>query len=62
MQGAEAVEEMAFQKGFTNLSQALAAAEEFFLPGGREKTMATAMMTIDSKPSFFTRQPRRCRS
>ena len=46
-------------KGFTNLSETLAAAEKFFPPGGREKTMATAMMSIDSKPSFFTRQPRR---
>jgi len=46
------VGELPFKKGFTNMAQAFAAAENAFIQGSRRGSQSAVMMITDGKPSF----------
>jgi len=47
-----AVEALPFKKGFTNMAQAFAMAEEMFIKGSRREAHQSVMVITDGKPSF----------
>lgn len=47
-----AVEGMAFLKGFTNMAQALSAAETALMLGGRKEAVSKILVITDGKPTF----------
>jgi len=47
-----AVEGLPFKKGFTNMAQAFAMAEDMFTKGSRKRAQQSLMLVTDGKPSF----------
>jgi len=47
-----AVEGLPFKKGFTNMAQAFAMAEDMFTKGSRSRAQQSVMLITDGKPSF----------
>merc|ERR1719181_2359006 len=47
-----AVSGLPFKKGFTNMAQAFAMAEDMFVKGSRGKAQQSVMVVTDGKPSF----------
>jgi len=48
----QAVSDLPFKKGFTNMAQAFAMAEDMFIKGSRRKAQQSVMVVTDGKPSF----------
>jgi len=48
----ETVKGLPFKKGFTNMAQAFAMAEDMFIKGSRAKASQSVMVVTDGKPSF----------
>jgi len=46
------VEGLPFKKGFTNMAQAFAMAEDMFIKGSRRKAQQSVLVVTDGKPSF----------
>jgi hypothetical protein len=48
----QAVKDLKFKKGFTNMAQAFAVAETAFILGSRREASSAVMVITDGKPSF----------
>lgn len=47
-----AIEALTWKKGFTNMAQALTAADSVFMNGGRKSAQSVVILITDGKPSF----------